>query len=157
MLDFEHDISTYGSLPTMNCKALDSTAFSTHTLQTHLLQKCHMVSHWTYKCNFIYGHKKVQPYLSQFSWNLQILLNQISPNWTINMWNMDRNSFTHPHKIWLSLHWFPLLSKSLSEMLWTYPVLNFIQNQIKKSKQDKNVILSLTKWMHFTVPNFINS
>jgi len=42
ILDFEHDISTYDSLPTMNYKALDPIAFTTHYLSTHsLLSKCH--------------------------------------------------------------------------------------------------------------------
>ena len=49
ILDFEHDISTYDSLPTMNYKAPDSTAFSICTLLTHsLLSKCHMVSQYIY-------------------------------------------------------------------------------------------------------------
>jgi len=44
MQDFECDSPTYDSLPTMNYKALDSTAFSTHTLSTcSLISKCHMV------------------------------------------------------------------------------------------------------------------
>jgi hypothetical protein len=40
-----------------------------HSAVQHFILKCHMISQYMHKCNFIYAHTKKLPSLHKFSWN----------------------------------------------------------------------------------------
>lgn len=72
----------------------------TRTSPRHfLLSQCHIVLQYVHKCSFIYTNRKVCPFLSWFSWNLNQQHNLhncctlFHPNWTIIVESWDINSF----------------------------------------------------------------
>jgi len=66
-----------------------------------LVSKCHVVSQCVHKCNLIYTHNKVWPFLSRFSWNLQIFNSTVSRFLILNFAQIWQQMC----KVWTQIHW----------------------------------------------------
>jgi hypothetical protein len=87
---------------------------------------------WFYSTppNYIYVHKKgmafAVPIFIKVLNRIMQRYTPVHPNQTINMANMDTNSFMPLSEAWLSLRCVSRILQSISTFLWTSP--NIIQN-----------------------------